>query len=197
MKEIPRKALYSLALVPTNHDIDSFRSALGSFASSVTIISMWHDGVPLGMTATAFSAVSTDPQLILICVNRSTRTYEYIVEGKKFGINILGSVAQDLSDYCSRPGEDKSLVEDWLADNSSWNCPALAGAVAYLDCTVNQTIAAGTHAVIIAQVENIGLSDFSRDHEPLLYLRGKYRQLTSLNSYKQASPLPIILEDIS
>lgn len=185
-----------MTLLSTQKSTESFRAALGSFASSVNIITMWDGDIPLGMTATAFSAVSTDPQLILVCVNKDTRTYEHIASTKHFGVNILGSVAQDLSDYCARPGANKALNERWLADRSTWSSPALAGAVAFLDCTVQQDITAGTHAVLIGAVHGIGLSEFAREHEPLLYLRGKYRQLTSQKSYKKPAPLPIILEDI-
>lgn len=172
--------------------LESFRSALGAFASSVTVITMWGDDErPLGMTATAFSSVSMDPLLVLVCVNRSTRTYEHIARAGHFGVNVLGSAARDLSDYCARPGADKQLERHWLAPGQ-WQCPALAGALAFLDCEVDQDVVAGTHAVLIGRVRAIGLERDAADPLPLVHYRGQYRQLHVMSHYRRARPLPIV-----
>lgn len=169
-----------------------FREALGTFASSVNVITMWDgDGQPLGMTATAFSSVSMDPLLVLVCVNRSTRTYEHIDRGGQFGVNILGSAAREVSDYCSRAGSDKRLDPRWLA-LGQWQCPALAGALAFLDCEVERDVHAGTHAVLIGRVVAIGLEQDDADPEPLVHYRGRYRQLHTTSHYRLARPLPIV-----
>src|SRR5262249_21818150 len=104
---------------------DGFRQALGSFASSVNVITMWSpESQPLGMTATAFSSVSVDPLLVLVCINRDTRTYQHIAGTGRFGVNILGSAARELSDYCARPGGDKILDASWLHREDGWHSPA-------------------------------------------------------------------------
>lgn len=172
--------------------LESFRSALGTFASSVTVITMWDsDQRPLGMTATAFSSVSVDPLLVLVCVNRSTRTYDHIASAGHFGVNVLGSAARGLSDYCARPGLDKQLEPHWLAPGP-WHCPALAGALAFLDCEVDQDVVAGTHAVLIGRIRSIGLEQETADPLPLLHYRGQYRQLHVMSHYRPARPLPIV-----
>lgn len=175
-----------------------FKAALGSFASGVNVITMWDsDRRPLGMTATAFSSVSADPLLVLVCIHRATRTYEHIAQSKRFGVNILGSVAREVSDYCARPGADKHLNESWLSTDSEWQCPALSGALAFLDCEVDQNVRAGTHAVLIGAVAGIGINQYAQGHEPLLHFRGTYRQLQMMVNHPRPRPLPIILEDLS
>jgi flavin reductase (DIM6/NTAB) family NADH-FMN oxidoreductase RutF len=157
---------------------------------------MWDDDHrPVGMTATAFSSVSADPPIILVCVNRSTRTYRHIAESGRFGVNILGSVARDISEYCSRSGSDKHLRESWLAEAAGWESPALAGALAFLDCEVEQSIHAGTHAVLIGAVRGIALSDFAKEHEPLIYFQGSYRPLQAKIEHRLPRSLPILLDD--
>lgn len=185
-----------MALHPADCDPASFKVALGSFAASVNVITLWDgDGRPLGMTATAFTSVSVDPLLILVCVNRSTRTYDRIAETRRFGVNILGSPAREISDHCSRPGADKALRPEWLADADGWHTPALAGALAYLDCEIDQDVPAGTHAVLIGSVGGIGLSGPLPRPEPLLHFRGSYRQLQDTTHHKRPRPLPIALEE--
>lgn len=174
-----------------------FKAALGSLASTVNVITMRDaDGNPLGMTATAVTSVSVDPLLILACVHRSSRTYKHIACTRRFGVNILGSVAREISDYCARPGEHKYLDPRWLADSHDWHAPALSGAVAFLDCEIDQDIEAGTHAVLVGAVCGIGLSS-AADHEPLLHFRGAYRQLQSRTHYPRPRPLPVALEELS
>lgn len=184
-----------MALQPVDIDPGGFKAALGSLAASVTVITLRDvDGVPRGMTATAFSSVSVEPLLILVCVNRSTRTYEQIAHTRRFGVNILGSLAHEISDHCARPGADKGLRPEWLAPVLSWHSPALAGALAFLDCEVDQDIRAGTHAVLIGAVRGIGLSSAAA-HEPLLHFGGTYRQLQTTFHHPRPRPLPIAIEE--
>ncbi len=174
----------------------SFKAALGSVAASVNVITMWdQEQRPLGMTATAFAAVSIDPLLVLVCVNRSTRTYEHIAGSGRFGVNVLGFAAHDVSDYCGRPGADKVIPLNWLADRDDWSSPSLSGALAFLDCSIDQQIQAGTHAVVIGAVEGIGLSSEAQHYEPLLHFRGSYRQLDRFRPRSATRPLPIALEE--
>ena len=185
-----------MALQNVAADSAGFRAALGNFASSVNVITLTDDdGQPLGMTATAFSSVSVDPLLILVCVNRSTRTYQHIASSGVFGVNILGAVARDISDYCARAGADKQLDPRWLVRKPEWQAPALAGALAFLDCQVEQDVQAGTHAVLIGAVRGIGLNPSASEHEPLVYFQGGYRPLHSRMRYPKPEELPVLLTD--
>src|SRR5690606_30979345 len=126
-----------MSLESVGVNLDGFRQAFSTFASSVNVIPRWDDyAKPLGMTATASPSVSAEPALVLVCINRSTRTFEHIARRRRFGVNILGSVARDISDYCSRSGADKYLNETWLDRNPSWLSPALSGAMAFIDCEI-------------------------------------------------------------
>src|SRR5581483_5544633 len=66
-----------------------FRSCLGCFATGVTVITLDQDGEVHGMTANAFTSVSLDPPLVLVCINRLSRTYAYLQNKNRFGVNIL------------------------------------------------------------------------------------------------------------
>lgn len=187
-----------MSLVEYEADVDSFRAALGSFATSVNVITTLDpEGRACGMTATAFTSVSTDPLLVLACVNRSTRTYDYIAGAGRFAVNILGADAREISDYCAKPGADKGLDPAWLQSGGPWESPALAGALVVLDCAVDQNVSAGTHGVLIGRVLRIGMSRNSKNDEPLLHFRGAYRQLQLAAQTSRPKPLPIVLEDLS
>jgi flavin reductase (DIM6/NTAB) family NADH-FMN oxidoreductase RutF len=187
-----------MALTSVEPSKSSFKAALGSVAASVNVITMWDGGRrPLGMTATAFASVSADPLLVLVCINRATRTYDHVAAAGRFGVNILGSAAREISDYCGRPGGDKVLQSGWLAGGETWHTPALSGSLAFLDCRVDQEVQAGTHAVMIGVVEGIGLPSLTQHFEPLLHFRGRYRQLDAVRQAAALRPLPIALEELA
>lgn len=157
---------------------ETFRTALGSFASGVNVISVWdRRDRPYGMTASAFSSVSTNPLLVLICVDRSTRTYAEIRHRRRFGVNILSRDARDISEHCARPGADKVLRLGWLNEQTSGDRPpVLARAIAYLDVTLDRELEAGTHAVCLGSVTHVGVQR-DADVVPLVYFRGRYHHL--------------------
>jgi flavin reductase (DIM6/NTAB) family NADH-FMN oxidoreductase RutF len=160
--------------------IDAFKAAVGSFASGITVLTVAdRDRQPVGMTATAFTSVSTDPLLVLICVNKGSRTFNDILRNGFYGVNLLSRGSEEVSQYCSAPGTDKRLPSEWLLDaGRSWSAPALKSSVAFLDCEVYRHFPAGTHEVIIGKVCGIGLPhEDDGPVEPLLHFRSRYRQL--------------------
>ena len=162
---------------------NTFKEALASFASGVTLITVRDsEGLAYGMTANAFSSVSVDPLTVLICLNRESRTYSDVCARGRFGVNILQRSALEISTYCSRPGGDKHLLAEWIHPaQDDEQPPILADALAYLDCFVETEMHAGTHAVILGQVRAVGLVE-QGDVAPLLYFRGRYHELTAMES---------------
>lgn len=160
-------------------DISSFKAALASFAAGVCVITVRDEsGRPSGMTATAFCSVSLEPLLVLVSLNRSTRTHRRVLSSGLFGVNVLGRQAQAVAEHCSRPGAQKLLATEWLADgDDTHHGPALAGALAYLDCEVYRHFPAGTHGIVIGLVRAIGLGDEEQSGVPLVHYRGGYCEL--------------------
>lgn len=172
------------------------RRALGSFAAGVTVITTRDEcDAPLGMTATAFSSVSFSPASVLVCLSLEARTHSLIRAQGHYGVNLLGSEAQDLSDYCAAPGQDKLLPDQWLEHVSPWQSPCLNTAMAFFDCDVSETVETGTHIIIVGRVKAVGLSSLREVTSPLIHFRGAYRRLTPIAPGTTPDPLPIVFED--
>ena len=186
-----------MSLATTAVDLQGFRAALGSFASTVNVITFWDEfHRPRGMTATAFSSVSASPPQVLVCINRSTRTYTDVISGERFGINMLGVESQEISDYCARAGADKDLHDEWLSSSTQWSSPALRRSLAFLDCKVVREVHAGTHAILIGEIDGIGLHERSSQLDPLVYYQGAYRTLQGVPERTAPRSLPILLDDL-
>lgn len=151
-----------------------FRKAMGAFATGVTIITVDLDGEVHGMTANAFTSVSLDPMLVLVCVDHSTRTHAHLHSKKRFGINVLCEDQKAISEYYARPERSHEHAEAEAGarfDRTRHGTPMLNGALAYLECRLQTAEEAGDHTIFIAEVEDVVL----REGDPLLFFRGKYR----------------------
>lgn len=127
------------------------------------------------MTANAFTSVSLDPMLVLVCVDHRARTHAHLHEKKRFGINVLAESQRAISQYYARSRETHQHAEEAGAqfDRTRHGTPVLRGALAYLECRLQTTHEAGDHTIFIAQVEDVVV----RAGEPLLFFRGRYRKI--------------------
>ena len=149
-----------------------FRKAMGCFATGVTIITVDEGGEVHGMTANAFTAVSLDPLLVLVCVDHRARTHAHLHARKRFGVNVLRNDQQRISEYFAQAEETKHAETVGARfDRTEKGTPVLQGALAYLECRLHTTQTAGDHTIFIAEVEEVQV----RDGEPLLYFRSEYR----------------------
>jgi len=154
--------------------VDDFKKALQLWASGVSVVTTSSEkfGVQ-GMTVTAFSSVSVNPPLVLVCINNAADTGEGIQESQCFAVNVLNSDQQDLSNQFAGGSNQQQRFEntDWKAGITG--APILNGSLMSLDCKVFEKVLAGTHWIIIGEVQEC----VCRSGEPLLYYRGSYQQL--------------------
>jgi flavin reductase (DIM6/NTAB) family NADH-FMN oxidoreductase RutF len=68
---------------------DDFRQAMSLFATGVTVVTVDYENQVQGMTANAFTSVSLDPMLVLVCVDQKARTHAHLHAKKRFGVNVL------------------------------------------------------------------------------------------------------------
>ena len=62
---------------------EDFRQAMGLFATGVTVVTVDYEGEIQGMTANAFTSVSLDPLLVLICVDHNARTHAHLLRSAR------------------------------------------------------------------------------------------------------------------
>ncbi len=151
-----------------------FRQALGSFATGVTVITTRGEEHAYGMTANAFSSVSLDPPLVLVCVISGTTGAEMIEQNEAFTVNILGADQEPISRYFSwkdRPRGREAFAE--IAHRlGATGCPILDGVAAHLDCRLAARHEAGDHLIYIGEVQALSVAG---DVQPLLFHAGRYR----------------------
>ena len=159
-------------------DQETFRNAMSCFATGVTVITVDYEGEVQGMTANAFSSVSLDPLLVLVCVDQRARTHAHLHARKRFGINVLSENQRAISEHYAQPDRDPARAEEEAGarfDRTPHGTPVLHGALAYLECRLQSSRDAGDHTIFIAEVEDVVV----RGGRPLLYFQGQYRTIGS------------------
>ncbi|MBM3572145.1 MAG: flavin reductase family protein, partial [Alphaproteobacteria bacterium] len=90
-------------------DAGQFRQALGRFATGVTVVTARAaDGAIAGLTANAFSALSLDPPLVLVCVSYTATSYPVLQRSERFVIHILAADQAELARGFATSSADKS-----------------------------------------------------------------------------------------
>jgi flavin reductase (DIM6/NTAB) family NADH-FMN oxidoreductase RutF len=121
----------------------------------------------------AFSSLSLDPPLVLICINKNTASHNAFTESEAFVINILADDQEKISQqFASRAPNKFQGVAYYEGVNG---IPVLEGAVASIECLLVQAYEGGDHTIFIGEVQ----SSVVRDGQPLSYFKGSYRRLSA------------------
>ena len=168
-------------MTPTSLTTKQFRQAMGQFATGVTVITIEREpGVVFGMTANAFSSVSLNPMLILVCVDEKAKILPLLHKKKHFGVSVLKHHQQAVSEYFAQSVQHRE-AEERLAIQYRWtpsNVPVLEGTSLQLSCSVVAEHVAGDHTIFVARVDDAEIAG----GEPLLFFRGEYRHIATRKS---------------
>lgn len=153
-------------------DPREIRHVMGHFATGVTIITTKDgSGAPNGITANAFTSLSLDPPLVLVCIDNKANCYRCFEESKLFAVNLLGEHQEHLSTRFATKGVEKFEGIAWHFGHEG--LPLLEEAIGYIQCRVTNTYEGGDHTIYLGSV----VSAEAAGDRPLLFFKGKYRRL--------------------
>jgi 3-hydroxy-9,10-secoandrosta-1,3,5(10)-triene-9,17-dione monooxygenase reductase component len=153
-------------------DPASFRAAMSTLPTGVTVVAATGPQGPAGATANAVSSLSIEPMLMLACLDRGSRTLLAVQAANRFGISVLHA-GQEL---IARAFATKAAVADkW--QGVEWSerdgIPAIDGALAFVACDLRDVIAGGDHVIVTGEVTALETAP----GDPLVFHRGGYRPL--------------------
>lgn len=151
---------------------------MGMFATGVTVVTAEYEGEVHGMTANAFSSVSLDPPLILVCLKRGAHMEQVLQHGVRFAVNFLSAEQEDLSRHFAG-GYGLDHVPDF-GFRSFCEMPILEDAMCTVACEGHDLYDGGDHVILVGKV--IGITEADDRQEPLLFWKGRYHGLHKVNS---------------
>ena len=158
---------------------DQTRAAMRQWASGIGVAAAEYDGVRHGMTVSSFTSVSMDPPMVLVSMQKDTRTHDIVLRSGAFGVTLLAASQQEISDrFAGRTVEDDLRFDGLETFTLETGSPLLAGGLAVFDCRLKASYDAKTTTVMFGEVVTALIGDRPEEElKPLLYHNQGYRFL--------------------
>jgi len=156
-----------------------FLTAMSGAVTQVSVVTTNGTAGRFGVTVSAFTSVSADPPLVLVCINRRSPVVKAIEENGCFCVNLLDDRQSTVAD-CFSGRSDPLTAYDFSCANwrlEATGSPCLDQANANFDCTIENAYDAGTHRIFIGEVQDAQTSG----RAPLAFSRRSYQALSPLN----------------
>jgi flavin reductase (DIM6/NTAB) family NADH-FMN oxidoreductase RutF len=153
---------------------NELRRVMGHFATGVTIITTRSVAGELhGLTANAFTSLSLEPPLLLVCVDKKAESYPAFEESKVFTVNILAEDQEALSRRFAVSGGGSKKFEGVAYHLGANGAPIIEETVAYIECSLHAAYDGGDHTIYLGEIQQAEITE----GKPLLFFRGGYRAL--------------------
>ena len=160
-----------------------FRSALGAFATGVTIVTTKDGkGGDVGMTANSFNSVSLDPPMVLWSLAKSSSNIAAFQNCKSFAVHILAADQDSLSAQFARKGIDR--FDGIQMERGRDQIPLLTNCTARFECETAFQHEGGDHIIFVGEVKRFSHSQ----RAPLVFHGGRYGWVVGRDG--EGTPLP-------
>lgn len=150
-----------------------FRNAMRRLTGGVSVITAGQGRDISGMTVTSVTSLSVDPPTLIVSVNRGASSWPLIRRHGFFGVNILNADQLDIAERFAGKdglkGAARFAGADWFTRASG--APLLSGALAAIDCEVEEVVERHSHAIVIGRVLDLQVSPRTA---ALAYWQGQY-----------------------
>jgi len=153
-------------------DADALKQAMRTLAGGVAVVTAGLGEERTGATVTSATSLSVDPPTMIVNINLSSSTWPVIRRHRHFCVNILGrhqhAVADRFAGRGGAKGVERYAGADWAP--LATGALALAGALAAVDCELEEAIERHSHAIVIGRVTAVVVGDGGA----LIYANGRY-----------------------
>ena len=148
---------------------NKFKKTLGSFVTGVTVVTTCLDSKLHGLTVNAFSSLSLNPPLVLICIDKKSESNKILKQSKIFAVNILSKDQKNLSKIFS-DSKNNNRFHKVKTTTKITGSPIIVNSLGYIDCSVEKIIPAGDHNIFVGKIKSLN----TKNLDPLIYYRGNY-----------------------
>ena len=146
-----------------------YRETVANFPSGVTVVTTRDSGEDFGLTVSAFTSLSLDPPMVLVSIDRKSKSHQHLVEGAPIGISVLAAGHTDVAVQFARHVDDRFAGIN-IVRRGEQDIPFVGDAAAWFLGDVRDRYVGGDHIIITVAVRECGWHDGGR---PLLYRGGR------------------------
>lgn len=131
----------------------TFFQIMSAFPTGVAIVTTLEpDGTPRGLTTNAVTSVSAEPPILLVCIDRDSRTLPALRRSRRFVVNFMRDDHAEICELFASKAEDKFASVAWTPGLDG--VPILhEGAIAHAECVTLDELEIGDHVVVTGRVE--------------------------------------------
>ncbi|HZM76904.1 MAG TPA: flavin reductase family protein [Candidatus Limnocylindrales bacterium] len=131
-----------------------FRDAMAVLAAPVAIATTRYAGRDFGFTASTVTAMSLDPPLISVAIDRSNGCHEPFVRAGEFVVSVLTERHRALAARFAQRGADK-FAGGGTGTFPGSQLPAITGALALYRCTRRAVLPVGDHDLLVGELVTV------------------------------------------
>lgn len=144
-----------------------FRTAMADLPAAVSLVTtIDQSGNPRGATVSAFSSLSLDPPLLLVCLDQNSDTLAALRSGGALMLHVAADGQQSSAFALARKGSEKFSEINWVADESG--LPIITGFATAFKCTVDSLLPGGDHTIVVARINAVA---HNMENTPVVYHR--------------------------
>lgn len=157
----------------------ALRESMRRWATGVAVVTSRFQETEHGMTVNSFTSVSLEPPLVMVAIDRASRTRTMVSQAEIFGVTILALHQQAIAErFAGRNVDSQNCFEGIAIQRLVSGVQFILGGLAFLDWRVSETYQIATHTLFFGQVVDLCIN--SEDPiEPLLYFNRSYQQLAA------------------
>lgn len=149
------------------------RTALRMLTYGLYVVTVRHKDHENGFTANWLTQVSFDPPMLAASVENDSHSIDIIRGTGLFTVNVLASGQRELAGLLGKQWEKAPDKLAQVAYHAGPNgCAVLDDALAYLECEVAGSVAAGDSTVFAARIVGAGVQ---REDDPLTMAEAGFR----------------------
>jgi flavin reductase (DIM6/NTAB) family NADH-FMN oxidoreductase RutF len=160
--------------LPPAADAATLKLAMRSLSGGVTVVTAGRGEGRTGATVTSATSLSLDPPTMIVNINLGSSTWPAIRDNRHFAVNVLAEHDQPVADRFAGRGGLKGPARyegaDWVSLVTG--APVLVGALAAVDCELEEAIERHSHAIVLGRVRAVTV--LGGPATSLVYAGGRY-----------------------
>lgn len=154
--------------IPEKLDSDLMKRVNRQFVTGVTVVTVLDGDTPKGLAVNAFSNISLDPAVVMVCVQHTSSTHDCLFRAEHLAINILSTEQLDVVTRFAGKSDDKFKGVDWTS--GPFGSPLIARSSARMEVEIRERLRASTHTVFVCRVVHADVTDTA----PMVYGAGRF-----------------------
>jgi flavin reductase (DIM6/NTAB) family NADH-FMN oxidoreductase RutF len=158
-------------------DVDTFRQAMGRFATGVSMLTTRTRDIDHAMTASALTSVSLEPLLLLVCIDREGRFHDAVLEAGLWGVSVLTADQRPVADWLATRGRPLHGQLDRVPHHhgAATGVALSDDALSTFECRTTAVHQGGDHSIVVGEV--VSVASRPQSAQALVYYRGRYDTL--------------------